>query len=99
MKTIWKFAVTAALAIMVSAIAIAEERPSQEHPAPNSAVLFGFASVSDLPTLAEETCSHYDVPSVDTSATQTKLLTEDEEVKLADGVNKSCRKDWRRSCL
>jgi hypothetical protein len=96
MNTIWKFALVWVLAIMGSATAIAAERASQGHPAPNSAVLFGFASVSDLPTLAEgpvkETCSHYDVPSAATSATQNKLLTEDKEVKLADGVTKELTK-------
>jgi hypothetical protein len=96
-KMIWKFAVMGVLAILVSATAIAQQGDSQgSHPAPNSAVLYGFANVSDLPTLAEgpvkETCSHYADPSSSTSAAKTKPLTEDEEVNLADGVTKELSK-------
>jgi hypothetical protein len=97
MKTMWKFAVAGVLAIMVSASgAIAEDAHWQGNPAPSSAVLYGFANLSDLATLAEgpvkETCSNYAVPSANTSETKTKPLTEDETVKLAAGVTKELSK-------
>jgi hypothetical protein len=97
MKMKWKFAVAGVLAVLVSAsMATAQEGPWQGRLAPHSAVLYGFAKVSDLPTLAEgpvkETCSHYAVPPASTSATETKPMTEDEEVKLADGVTKELEK-------
>jgi hypothetical protein len=93
---IWKFAMAVVLATLASATAIAQEGNWHGRPAPNRAVLYGFANVSDLPTMAEgpvkETCSHYAVPSANTSATKTKPPTEDEEVKLAADVTKELEK-------
>jgi hypothetical protein len=64
-------------------------------------VLYGFVNVSDLPTLAEgpvrETCSNYAVPSPNTSATQTKAPTDDEEAKLADAVTKELTKKLEKN--
>lgn len=100
MKMSWKFAVAGFLAILVSAKAIAQEAHWQGRPAPNSAVVYGFPDISDLATMPEgpvkETCSHYVVPSANTSATTTTLLTEDEEAKLADGVTKELEKKLAR---
>jgi hypothetical protein len=92
MKMISKFAMAGVLAIMVSASsAIAEQEHWAGSPAASSAVLYDFASVSELPTLADgpvkETCSQYAAPTDGTSAAKTKPLTEDEAVKFADSVN------------
>ena len=65
-------------------------------PAADRAVLYGFASVSEISTLTEgpvkETCSNYSVPSASTSATKTKPLTDDEVAKFAEGVNQELEK-------
>lgn len=96
MKMNWKFAVAGILAIIASTTAIAEGGRWQGSPAPNAAVLYRFANVSNLPTLAEgpvkETCSHYAVPAQNASASKTKPPNEDEQVKLADAVNKELAK-------
>jgi hypothetical protein len=86
-----------------SATGVAEEGHWQGSPAPDVAVLYGFANVSDLPTLAEgpvkETCSRYAVPSASTSATKTKPPTEDQEAKLADGVTRELEKRLSKKML
>jgi hypothetical protein len=89
---ICKFAMVGVLAILVSATAIAQEGQS----APNNAVLYGFAKVSDLPTLAEgpvqETCSQAALPESSSATKATKPPTEDEEAKFADSVTKELEK-------
>lgn len=89
----WKFAVTGAFTIVLSvSTAIAEEGDSQGHPAPSTAVLYGFAGVSDLSHLAEgpvkDTCIHSAAPPAGTSANKTATPTEDEEAKLAAEMTK-----------
>jgi hypothetical protein len=88
------------LAILVSGSAIAQEGQSVPHGAvlyaPHNALLYGFANVSDLSTLAEgpvkETCSQA-APAESRSATKTtKPPTEDQEAKLADNVTKQLEK-------
>jgi hypothetical protein len=95
MKINRKVSITGVLAILVSAsTAIAQEGRWPGHSAPNKAVLYEFANISDLPTLAEgpvkETCSHYAVPPAD--ATKAKPPAKDEEVRLAEDVTKELTK-------
>jgi hypothetical protein len=96
----WKFAMAGVLAILVSGRAIAQEGPSASHGAvvyaPHNAVLYEFAKVSDFPTMAEgpvkETCSQTAPPESSSATKPSKPPTEDEEVKLAEGVTKELEK-------
>jgi hypothetical protein len=84
-------------AVAQSTSATGEQAKWHGTPAADRAVLYGFASISDLPTLAEgpvkETCSDYPVPPASTSGSKTRQLTEDEAVKLAEGVDKELEKE------
>jgi hypothetical protein len=79
-----------------SATGVAEEGHWQGSPAPDVAVLYGFANVSDLPTLAEgpvkETCSQAAPPESSSATKAIRPTTEDTEVKLAGGVTKELEK-------
>ena len=96
MKMNRKFILVSCFAILASAAAIAEDGNLEHIPATHSAVLYEFANVTDLSTLAEgpvkETCSHYAAASANTSPSKTKPLTHDEAVKFADSVNKELAK-------
>jgi hypothetical protein len=96
----WKFAMAVVLAILVSGSAIAQEGQSVLRDAvlyaPHNAVLYGFANVSDLSTLAEgpvkETCSQAAPAESSSGPKSTKPPTEDQEAKLADNVTKQLEK-------
>jgi hypothetical protein len=102
-KMNWKFAVAGVLAILAGARTIAQEAHWQDSPAPNNAVLYTFANISDLSTMpegpAKETCSQYAASSASTSATKTKPLTQDEEIKLADSVTQELSKELAKNKL
>lgn len=66
------------------------------NPPPKTAVLYGFANVTDISTLpeglAKETCSHHAASAVAGSGAESKASTQDETTQLANTVTEELTK-------
>jgi hypothetical protein len=77
-------------AVMPGKRASAAGEINTDYPAPQTAVLYGFANITDVQTLpaglVRDTCSGYAASSADKNENKTNPLTQDEAVQLAKGV-------------